>query len=254
MEKQVEEFRLKPFANMLDAGGSTAVAYHVPKNTLTRVVVVDAEGKIAFNDPRGMFYAAGPNQGKTVYQVRIEETIKKSPGILGIQEVPAEMKTAAHYFDLQQFGLMELELKRAESKASPAGKEFAARLRQRVAELRKSRAEQIRAMAQSEPLQAYREAESFVAAYPSAPEKSAVSQVARDAAKDPSVKKELQAEEAYQRMLVPEMTKSRTFKAFTQKVLPLLDAYMKKFEDTQYSKIVKESVDAYGKVLELNQP
>jgi hypothetical protein len=253
MEKQVEEYRLRPFANMLDAGGATAAAYQVPKNSVVWIVVVDPEGKIAFNDPRGMFYSSGPNQGKLVYHLRIDESLKKSPGILGIQDVPAELGPAAHFFDLQQFGPLEIELKKAEARGNAAAKEFAAQVRARMAETRKARAEQIKAMVQSEPLQAYREAESFVAAFPTSPEKAAVSQLARDAAKDPAVKKELQAEEAYQKMIVPEMTRTRTHKAFTQKIQPLLDAYMKKYGDTQYSKAVKESVDAYGKALLLNE-
>ncbi len=249
MAKQVEEFKLKPFANMLDAGGATATAYHVPQNAIVWVAVVNAEGKLAFDGTRGWRY----QDKRFVHHVQIDESLKKSPGILGIPEVPAGLETAAHYFDLQQFGPLEFELKKAEAKADAAGKEFAGKLRDRMEESRKAWAEQIKAMLKTEPMQAYREAESFMEAFPRAPEKSAVSQVARDAARDPAVKKELQAEQLYQRMLVPEMLKAKTHKAFTQRVQPLLEAYLKKFGDTRYAEVAKASVEEYGKALLMNE-
>lgn len=250
MEKQIERFRLKPFANMLDAGGATGTAYHVPKNAPFWLVVVDGEGKIAFNASRGWHWSSGPDKGKFVHQTQVEASLAKHPGILGVKEIPSEMRTVAHYFDLQQFLLLEAELKKAETKDAPeSSQHFAFRVRDRVEELRKERAKQIEALVETDPLQAYREAESFVAAFPAAPEKAAVTQVARNVSKLPAVRKELQAEGAYRQVLVPEMQKAKSQSSFLKKVEPLLDSYLKAYSDTHYAEIAKGAVDAHGEAL-----
>ncbi len=250
MEKQLEEFKLRPFANMLDAGSATATAYHVPRNAAFWLVVVDGEGKIAFNAGRGWHYSDGPNKGKLVHHHQIERGAAKFPGILGLKDVPPGMETTAHYFDLQQFDLLEGDLRKAEAKSSlPSAKDFAAKVRARVAEFRTARAEQVQKLAEGEPLQAYRDAEAFVQAFPAAPEKAAVAQMARDLAQQPAVKKELQAEAAYRRILVPEMVKAKDYKAFQQRIKPLLEGYVKTYADTQYAAVAKDAVDAHGKAL-----
>lgn len=185
-----------------------------------------------------------------IHQTQLEASLAKHPGILGIKEIPAGMETVAHCFDLQQFLLLEAELKKAEGKEKPdAFQYFAMRVRDRVEEVRKARAEQIAALAGSEPLQAYREAESFVAAFPAAPEKAAVSQVARNAMKQPAVKKELQAENAYRQVFVPEMKKARSQSSFLKKVEPLLEGYLKTYGDTRYAEVAKGAVEAHGEAL-----
>ena len=57
MESQIKQFNLKPFANMLDAGCATAAAYDIPKNTPFWMVVIDGEGKIAYNASRGWHWS-----------------------------------------------------------------------------------------------------------------------------------------------------------------------------------------------------
>jgi len=49
MESQVKQFNLKPFANMLDAGGATAAGYGVPRSAPFWLVVIDGSGKADIN-------------------------------------------------------------------------------------------------------------------------------------------------------------------------------------------------------------
>ncbi len=247
MAQQVEQFKLKPFANMLDAGGATAVAYGVPKNARFWLVVIDGGGKIAYNASKGWFWSGGPNEGRTIHSTQIEKSLKEYPeGVLGATSVPKEMETAAHYYDLQQFGLLEVELRKAEAKSStPAAKEFARHVRARIAESREARKLQIDALSKADPVQAYREAVAFVTAFPSAPERAAVNEMGRTLLKDPAVKKEIDAEAAYQRMLVPEMKKTTTLDRYVKSVQPLLDAYLRSFGATQYAAAVKNACDAH---------
>src|SRR5947208_2102593 len=207
MESQVKQFNLKPFANMLDAGGATAAAYEIPKNTPFWLVVIDGGGKIAYNASRGWHWSGGPDAGKYIHQTQIEKSLKEYPeGILGSKEIPKDMELAAHYYDLQQFDLLEGELRKFEGKSgAPACKEFADYVRGRIAESRKARKEQIDALSKTEPVQAYREATAFAAAFPTAPERSSVNDLGRALLKAPEVKKEIEAESAFQQMLVPEL-------------------------------------------------
>jgi hypothetical protein len=247
MEQQVKQFNLKPFANMLDAGGATAAAYGVPKNSPFWLVVVDGGGKIAYNASRGWFWADGPDKGKQIHQTQIEKSIKEYPdGILGTKEVPKDMELAAHYYDLQQFDLLEGELRRFEGKSgAPANKEFATYVRGRIAESRKARKEQIEALAKTEPVQAYREATAFAGAYPGAPERNAVNEMGRALLKTPEVKKELEAEAAFQQMVVPELKKTTNIDRFNRVIQPLVDGYLKAFGATQYGAAVKIACEAH---------
>src|SRR5262249_4613467 len=162
------------------------------------------------------------------HQTQLEKSLKEYPeGILGSKEVPKEMETAAHYYDLQQFDLLEGELRKVEKGGNAACKEFAEYLRGRIAECRKARKEQIEALSRTEPIQAYREAIAFAAAYPVAPERSAVNDLGRALLKTPEVKKEIEAEGAFQQMLVPELKKTSTLDRFMKNVQPLLDGYLK---------------------------
>jgi len=247
MESQVKQFKLKPFANMLDAGGATAAAYDVPKNAPFWLVVIDGGGKIAYNASRGWTWSGGADAGKPIHQTQLEKSLKEYPeGILGSKEVPKELETAAHYYDLQQFDLLEGELRKYEGKSgAPACKEYADYMRGRIAESRKARKEQIEALSKSDPVQAYREATAFAAAYPTAPERSPVNDLGRALLKTPEVKKELEAEAAFQQMLVPELKKTSTLDRFMKNVQPLLDGYLKAFGATQYGAAVKIACEAH---------
>jgi hypothetical protein len=247
MESQVKQFNLKPFANMLDAGGATAAAYNIPKNAPFWLVVIDGGGKIAYNASRGWTWSGGADSGKFIHQTQLEKSLKEYPeGILGAKEVPKDMETAAHYYDLQQFDLLEGELRKFEGKSSaPACREFAEHVRARIAESRKARKEQIEALSRTEPVQAYREATSFAAAFPTAPERTAVNDLGRELLKAPEVKKEIQAEAAFQQMLVPELKKTTTLDRFLKNVQPLLDGYLKSFGATQYGAAVKIACEAH---------
>ena len=246
MESQVKQFKLKPFANMLDAGGATAAAYDVPKNAPFWLVIIDGGGKIAYNASRGWSWSGGPDAGKFIHQTQLEKSLKEFPeGILGSRDVPKEMEAAAHYYDLQQFDLLEVELRKYEKGGTPACREFSEYLRARMAETRKARKEQIEALAKTEPVQAYREATAFAAAYPVAPERSAVNDLGRALLKTAEVKKEIEAEAAFQQMLVPELKKTSTLDRFMKNVQPLLDGYLKTFGTTQYGAAVKVACEAH---------
>lgn len=253
MEQQVDQFKLKPFANMLDAGGATAVAYGVPKNARFWLVVIDGGGKIAYNASKGWSWGGtGPLAGRSIHSTQIEKSLQDYPeGILGAAKPPADMETAAHYYDLQQFNLLEAELRKA---SAPASKEFAGLIRQRIADTRVWRKDQIEAFAKTDPVQAYREAMAFVAAFPNAPERAAVNESGRALLKLPEVKKEIDAEAAYQRMLVPEMKKTTTKDRYAKMVQPLLDAYLRSYGSTQYAAAVKNACEAHRLAVETATP
>src|SRR5262249_26515149 len=147
---------------------------------------------------------------------------------------------------LQQFDLLEGELRKFEGKSSmPACKEFAEYMRAKIAESRKARKEQIETLSQSEPVQAYREAMAFAAAYPAAPERAAVNELGRSLLKTPEVKKEIEAEAAFQQMVVPELKKTSTVDRYLKNVQPLVDGYLKTFGATQYGAAVKVACEAH---------
>ncbi len=247
MEGQIKQFKLQPFANMLDAGGATAAAYGVPKSAPFWLVIVDGGGKIAYNASRGWTWSGGADNGKYIHQTQLEKSLKEFPeGILGSKPVPKEMETAAHYYDLQQFDLLEGELRKYEGKSRmPACKEFAEYMRSKIAESRKARKEQIETLSQSEPIQAYREAMAFAAAYPAAPERAAVNELGRTLLKTPEVKKEIEAEAAFQQMVVPELKKTSTVDRYLKTVQPLVDGYLKAFGAAQYGAAVKVACEAH---------
>lgn len=251
MARNIEQFKLKPFANMLDAGGATASAYGVPANAPFWLTVIDGGGKIAYNASRGWKWSSGPNSGKYVHQTQIEKSLKEFPGgILGVSTVPSKMKAAAHFYDLQQFLYLEVELRKVErGKSTDEEKAFAAKVRDRMDAVRQFRVSRISTLAERSPLQAYREAESFVMAFPRAKEKSEVSSIARKCARDPDVKKELRAEAAYRQILVPQMRKARIMSVFVKKIRPLLAAYLKAFGETKYAEVARSSVDAHETAL-----
>ena len=247
VEKDVHQFNVHPMPTMLDAGGATAHAYKVPKEYSTWIVIIDPEGKIIYNRNKGWTWTGGPDAGKQVHHTMIEGSQKKSPGILNKKEIPGEAALAAHLYDLQQFQVAELELKKFEAKkATDELKEFGGYLREKIAETRKKRLEDIQQLSSTAPVQAYREAVAFVAAFPNCPERTPMNDIGRNLAQNPAVKKELQAEDAYRRIILPELVKSPKGTAeFTQRVQPALDGFLKVFGGTEYATAVTDGVEGY---------
>jgi peroxiredoxin len=248
VEKDVNQFRVKPFATMLDAGGATAHAYKVPKEYSTWIVIIDPDGKILYNRNKGWTWSGGPDAGKQVHHTNIEESQKRSPGILDKKVIPEVAAQAAHLFDLQQFQAAELEIKRLEAfKTAPDDvKEFTVFLREKIADTRRKRLEEVQQLSATAPVQAYREAVNFVTAFPNCPEKVQMNDIGKSLSQNPAVKKELQAEDAYRRIILPELAKTPKGTAeFTQRVQPALDGYLKVFGGTEYAAAVTDGVEGY---------
>jgi hypothetical protein len=239
MASHVEKYKLEPFAHMLDAGGATAAAYHVPRHGNFQLVVIDGAGKIAYSAGSEISYMHHP----TVHIERIERSLKAYPdGILGGVAVPPAMAQAAHLFDMQQFGLMEQELARVlKDSASVEHTRFADTLRTRVAEQRRALARHIQAMAGEQPVQAYREALIFAEAFPKAEDADAVRALAAKLFANSNVKQEIDAEAEYQRVLAPELNKAATL-ADLNMLKPLVEKYMNTFGKTDYGIVVKNAI------------
>jgi hypothetical protein len=246
VERDIDQFKVHPLPTMLDAGGATAHAYKVPKMYSTWVVVIDPDGKIVYNRNKGWYWSAGPDKGKYVHHTMIEENQKKSPGILDKKNVPIEAAYCAHLFDLQQFTLAEIEARKLQASKTDDVKEFGTFIRDRIADIRKKRLAEIEELSHNTPTQAYREAVNFVAAFPSAPEKAQMNEIGKGLMKTPQVKAELQAEDAYRRMIVPELVKTPKGTAdFENRVQPVLNAWAKMYKDTDYCAAVTDGVEGY---------
>lgn len=246
LERQAQQFRLSPFPTMLDAAGATAHAYKVPKGYGTWIIIIDGDGKIAYADSKGWYWSGGVDKGKLVHHTMIENSAKKAPGILALPNVPEIAEQAAHYYDLQQFLLAETEIKRLEKLPAEDLKAFAGTLREKISDVRKKRLEEIQEMSKTTPVQAYREAVAFVAAFPASPERAPMNELGKSLQKEPAVKSELQAEDAYRRIVVPELLKSPKGTAdFEQRVAPLLKGYLKTYGTTEYAAAVTDGVEGY---------
>ncbi len=247
VEKDVEQYRVHPFPTMLDAGGATAHAYKVPKEYSTWIVIINPEGKIIYNRNLGWHWTSGPNAGKYVHHVTIENSQKASPGVLDRKSIPDGGSSAAHLFDLQQFQAAELELKKLDARNAGAdNSDFVKYLREKIADTRKKRLEDVRELTSTAPIQAYREAIAFVTAFPTAPEKSAMNDLGRNLLQQPAVKRELQAEDAYRRILLPELVKTPKGSAeFSARVQPALDGFLKVYGSTEYAAAVIDGVESY---------
>ncbi|MBA3710181.1 MAG: hypothetical protein H0W83_15325 [Planctomycetes bacterium] len=208
----------------------------------------DSDGKIAYNASKGWKWTGGPNAGKFCHQVAIDDSLARSKGVLGIEQLPDDFLRAAHFFDLQQFMLIEPELKGAQKAhpIDPAYKDCIAAFHERIAASRHARVERITALSTSDPLQGYREAVAFVQAFGDAPERAEVNDLGKKLLKEKTVKRELQAEDAYNKVLVPIMTKTSSLKAFDSNLQPALDGYLKAYRDTGYAHIAELAVAAHG--------
>jgi len=247
VERDVQQYKLNPIPTMLDAGGATAKAYKIPKEYSSWVVVIDHEGKIVYNRNKGWFWSSGPDKDKLVHHTMIEENQKRAPGILDRKFMPADASSAAHLYDLQQFLLAEVEIKKMEGKkSSEEMKTFASYMREAIADTRKKRLDEIQQMVSAEPIHAYREAVAFVAAFPAAPERVTMNDIGKSLLKNPAVKTELQAEDAYRRVLLPELARTPKGSAeFAARVQPALDGYMKVYGSTEYAAAVSDGVEGY---------
>ena len=245
MTAQVNQFGLKPFANMLDAGGVTAAAYGLPRNAKFWLILLDGDGKIAYNDAgMGWHWTSGPNTGKTVFQTQLEESFTKSKGLLGDAKVPSTMKYAAHLFDLQQFDLMDAEIKKVATAGSLDEADFEKLMHGKIADERKRRMDQITGEAKKDPVQAYRDALAFVDAFPKAPEMPALRTIGQKLSTDSKVQRELAAEAGYQQIMVPVMKRTISPALYDKNMGPLLDNYLKSYGDTRYSDVVKGAVES----------
>lgn len=247
VEKYADQYKVHPLPTMLDAGGATSHAYKVPKNYFSWVVVIDAEGKIVYTRNKGWYYINADGSHTLVHHREIENCLKTAPGILGRKTVPTGGEAAAKMFEMQQFQLAEFEIKKADArKPSDELKEFTGYLSGKIADTRKQRLAEAQELAKTSPVQAYREAVAFVAAFPSSPERSPMNDLGKSLIQDPKVKKELQAEDAYRRILVPELVKTPKGTAeFAARVQPALDAFNKVYGDTQYAAAVTDGVEGY---------
>jgi len=247
VEKDVDQYKVHPFPTMLDAGGATAHSYKVPKEYSTWVVVIDPEGKIIYNRNLGWHWTTGPDAGRYVHHKMIEDSQKASPGVLDRKAIPESGAMAAHLFDLQQFQAAELELKKVDSKNPSADdSDFVKYLRDRIAETRKKRLEDVRQLSATAPVLAYREAIAFVGAFPTAPEKGAMNDLGKSLLQQPPVKRELQAEDAYRRIILPELVKTPKGTAeFAARVQPALDGFLKVYGTTEYAASVIDGVESY---------
>jgi hypothetical protein len=244
---QVKRYKLGPFANMIDAGGATANAYKVPANAPNWLTVIDSNGQVVYNASKGWKWGGGPNNGKFIHHTEMAAALKKSKGILPLYELPDELKQAAHLYDLQQFHLVLPELKMAKRKAKNNATVDAVSgfMEKKIFSHGKLRRGQLKTLATTKPVQAYREAMAFVKAFPRLDGSSDIKKMARDLAKDKKVKKELYAESVYKRMVVPTMKKCRTPAMFDRKLAPLFKQFMNVYGETEFSGVVKKAVDAH---------
>jgi hypothetical protein len=59
------------------------------------------------------------------------------------------------------------------------------------------------------------------------------------------VKKEIEAEAAFQQTLVPELKRTTTWDRYVKNVQPILDGYLRSFGATQYGAAVKLACEAH---------
>src|SRR5258705_718706 len=91
LKRQVDSFKLNPLATMLDSGGMTATAYNVPRNAKFRLVVIDGDGKIAYNASQGWFWSSGPDSGKLIHHTQVDHSLSKFTALLYDATPPKDM-------------------------------------------------------------------------------------------------------------------------------------------------------------------
>ena len=229
LRSQIKENNFVPFAHLWEPTGVLAAAYGVSPHFPCTIVIVDAEGKIA-----------GPAR-------TLDAFLANAKGILDGIKVPAGCEQAAHLFNLQQFDLMDAEL--AKVTQTPEIKAFKEALKAKVAEYTARRATELTAMADSNPLTAYRETIAFAKAFGRAKEISAVQTLNSKLANLPKVKKENEAASAYQQLVAPALAKAQSLVAYNKNVQPLMDGYLQRYGDTECGQAMKDLAEAALKTL-----
>lgn len=246
LRAQIKENNLLPFATVWDATGSIAASYSVPTHVPISYVIVDAEGKIALNVKWSSFYGT-KEKPLYAYIKALDESLAKAKGVLGDIKVPAGCERAAHLFSLQQFDQMDAAL--ATVSTTPETKAFKEALKAKVADYTAQCVPEFTTLAKTNPLAAYRETSAFLKAFGKSKEASAVQKLNSNLANDPKVKKELEAEAAYQQVIAPPLAKALTMVAYNKSVQPLMDGYLQRYGDTEYGQAMKALADETKKKL-----
>jgi hypothetical protein len=250
MKAQCGELKIAdlPFPKMLDAGGATSSGYNLQSAAYT-LVVVDHAGKIAYNGPSAMFYGK-PNEGEVNYcrHVEADKILKNAPGLLPGMTVPDSMRTALHYYNLQQYDRLDLEVATVlKTDKSAEAKQFGEAVQKKIVEFRANRLKELTALAESDPVAASPEVKAFMESFPKAPEAAAAKALLTKLAANPKVRKEAEAETAYQNVIVPLLKKTTNMQAFSRNVKPVMDAYLQRYGDTRFAKTVESAVAAHRK-------
>lgn len=115
-------------------------------------------------------------------------------------------------------------------------------LHAREADQRRSYAREILSLAEGLPVQAYRETQSFLAAFPKSEEAAEIKALAETLIANPKVNREIDAESEYLRMVAPEMKKA-TLQAELENLNPLFVHYQQAFGDTEFGSWVKNAIE-----------
>lgn len=248
MKAQCEELKIAdlPFPKMLDAGGAIAAAYNV-QGISQALVVVDPEGKIAYNGKSSTNYVS-PDRAQRAYccHVEADKCLKKAPGLLQGVPVPESLKTARHYYNLQQFDRLDLEVSKAlKTDSSAEARQFGEAVQKQIAEFRANRFKELTALAEKDPVAASREVKVFLESFPQTAEAAAAKALLTKLAANPKVRKEAEAETAYQNVIVPLLKRTTNMQAFSKNVKPVMEAYLQCYGDTQFAKTVESAVAAH---------
>jgi hypothetical protein len=246
MRAQIDEYALKPFANVADTVGSIAAAYAVPAKVPYTLVIVDADGNIACNIDQYLIMGGDKDNPYYKYQKLIDEGCKACKGILGDTKAPAGAESAAHLFNLQQFDQLDMELARLKGSDSQAFKDA---IKAKITEYTAKRIKELQTLGEGNALAAYRETLAFAKAFPKCKELSTAQSLAQKLNGNPKVKKENEAESAFQQVLTPELNKTTTGAAYDKKVKPLLDAFIQRYGDTEFGASIKVSQEEVRKSL-----
>lgn len=239
----VEKLKIAPFATMLDAGGTTAELYNLPRNRNFQLVVIDGSGMIVYSGGSVISYMGDQGAQKRIHNTKIENSLTDNPrGILGEVEIPPAMTQAAHLYDLQQFGLMEQEIKRAAEGGDAGVLKCAEILQKRAADCQHVRLLEIKANSNDFPTQAYRESTFFADAFPNSDDAAAARELSSSLLAKPKVKREVDAELEYMRVVATELKQAGTQDAFL-KLKPVIESYMKSFGTTRYAQTVVNAAE-----------
>jgi hypothetical protein len=271
---------------MADANGETAKAYGVvfrPQHNPYILVVIDHNGKIAFNEGSLTIFSDPSQKSQGIVwlrHVKADRCLKDAPGLLGAINIPASMSHAVQLYNLQQFDSLGRELMRvlppraADSKdkatdilqamESPEARKIAEIMELRLAEYRKTRLLELKALAEQDPALALKDTTAFIGNTAATTEENrAARELADKLATNPAVRKSIEAERAkanleteakgaFERVLRPALSALTSYQAFMKSFQPLWDQYVQKYGETEYAKEARREVDARKKKLALS--